>query len=513
MRMSAWVTMRRGCGVLAAVAALVIAGCGSADQSAKSGGGKSDKSQLVVALSADPASLDPQLADDGSERTVNDNIYEMLLTRDPDGKLGPLLASDMPKQVNKTTWRFKLRTDVKFTNGEPFGPESVIASIKRVMDPDYGSGQLGFFTGIKTARRVNAHTVDVITEDEDPLLPARMAFMKMIPPKYSQESKFATDPVGTGPYMFVKRIIGEQIQLKANPDYWGPAPRIPSVLIRIISDESARLSALKSGEVDLVTNLSPDYASQVPKFVSVRGAENTNVRLNNQDPQAITADVRVRQALNYAVDRQAIADKIYSGYARPLKCSTIPPAAFGHNPDLQPYPYDPAKAKQLLQAAGAEGKTIEFVSNPDRWLKAREASQAIASYWEAVGLKVNLEFQEWNSYLKTIVAKRNKPAALYHSSTNDLLDADRQISSYYVSSSATAAYNDPEIDRLAAEARTNGDPDKRLELYKQLTQKACDDAEFVYLVNIDDTYGTSKRLDFQPRADQRLLYKEMSLQG
>jgi peptide/nickel transport system substrate-binding protein len=509
--MNARVGIRSTCTALVAVAALLAGGCGSSGDNAASPGEPDAQSRLVIALGADPASLDPQLSDDGSERAVNDNIYEMLLTRDPDGTLGPQLATALPKQVNETTWRFKLRDDVKFTNGEPFTADSVVASIKRVMDPDYASGQLGFYTGIESAKKIDDQTVDVITKEQDPLLPARMAFMKMLPPKYSADPKFAENPVGTGPYLFVKRIPGEQISLKANPDYWDGAPPIKEVLIRIISDESARLSALKSGEVDLVTNLSPDYADQVPKFLNVPGAENTNLRLNNQDPNAITADPRVRQALNYAVDRQAIADKLYSGYARPLKCSTIPPQAFGHNPDLEPYPYDPEKARQLLEEAGATGKTIEFVSNADRWLKAREVSQAIASYWEAVGLKVKLDFQEWNDYLATLLAKRNKPAALYHSSTNDLLDADRQISSYYVSSSGTSAYKDDEIDRLAQQARSNGDPDKRLELYKKLTQKACDDAAFVFIVNVDDTYGSSTRLDIQPRADQRILVKEMNL--
>jgi peptide/nickel transport system substrate-binding protein len=500
--------------LLVAAAALGVTACGSDNESGSTdGAAQSDRPGLVIALSADPASLDPQLADDGSERAVNDNIYEMLLTRDPDGNLGPQLAAEMPEQVDAKTWRFKLRDDVKFSNGEPFGPESVVASIDRVMDPDYASGQLGFYTGIVRAKKVDATTVDVITEATDPLLPARMAFMKMIPPKYSAEPDFADNPVGTGPYLFVERIAGEEIKLEANPDYWNQAPEIPDVRIRIISDESARLSALKSGEVDLVTNLSPDYAEQVPRFLNVPGAENTNIRLNSQEEGAITGDVRVRQALNYAVDRQAIADKLYSGYARPLKCSTIPEQAFGYNPDLEPYPYDPEKARQLLEEAGAAGQTIKFVSNPDRWLKAREVSQALASYWEEVGLKVDLEFQEWNDYLETLAAERNKPAGLYHSSTNDLLDADRQVGSYYVSDSPVSANANDRIDELAVEARSEPDEAKRLELYKELTQTACDEASFVYLVNIDDTYGTSTRLDFLPRADQRLLIKEMSLTG
>jgi peptide/nickel transport system substrate-binding protein len=221
----------------------------------------------------------------------------------------------------------------------------------------------------------------------------------------------------------------------------------------------------------------------------------------------------VRQALNYAVDKQAIADSLYGGYARPLKCSTIPPQAFGHNPDLEPYAFDPDRARQLIEEAGATGQTVKFISTPDRWLKGREVSQAVAAYIEEVGLKVDLEFKNFDAYLEDILAERNRPELLYHSSTNDLLDADRQVSSYFESSSDLASYQNEEVDKLAKEARSEGDPDQRLALYQELTQIACDDASHIFLVNIDDMYGMSERLQWEPRVDQRVFYKDMRLAG
>lgn len=513
--------LRRGlgrglCAGVLVTAALSVGACGSSGgggSAASSSGAPTGSQRLVVALPSDPSTLDPQLADDGSERMVNDSIYETLLTRDAAGNLQPLLAVAMPQQINRTTWRFKLRHGVKFTNGEPFDADAVVASVKRVLDPKYASGQLGFFGGMKTARKVGAYSVDIITAAEDPLLPARMAFMKMVPPKYSQSPQFAKQPIGTGPYLFVSRTVGESIDLKANPNYWGKAPSIKTVQLRTLEDESAALAALKSGAVDLVTNLSPDYAHQVPKFLHVPGAENTNILLDNKDGGVATDDVRVRQAMNYAIDKQAIAQKLYDGYASPLKCSTVPPQAFGYDPNLQPYPYDPAKAKALIQQAGATGKTVTFVSTPSRWLKAREVSEAVASYIEATGLKVNLEFHSWNKYLEDITSKSNRPELIYHSSSNDLLDADRQISSYYDSSSSLASYHNPKVDALAVKARSEKDKATRLELYNQLEKTACDDASHIFLVNIQDMYGTSTRLQWTPRRDQRILYKDMTLQG
>jgi peptide/nickel transport system substrate-binding protein len=225
----------------------------------------------------------------------------------------------------------------------------------------------------------------------------------------------------------------------------------------------------------------------------------------------LTQDVRVRQALNYAVDKQAIADKLYAGYASPLKCSTVPPQAFGHNPDLSAYPYDPEKAKQLLEEAGAVGKTVTFVSTPDRWLKAREVSQTVAAYIEAAGLKVKLNLENFDKYLEDITAKRNKPPLLYHSSSNDLLDADRQISTYYDSSSGLAAYKNPRVDELAKSARSEADADKRTGMYHELLKTGCDDAAFIFLVNVEDTFGASKRLKWTPRADQKILARDMQI--
>jgi peptide/nickel transport system substrate-binding protein len=503
--------------LLPVLTAVLLAGCGNDSGSDSGNGGgtpatstKNGPDKVVIAVASDPTTLDPLLADDGSERMVNDSIYDMLLNRDAEGELQPGLATEMPKQVKPTAWRFKLREGVKFSNGEPFDADSVIASVKHVLDPGLASGQLGFYGDMKSAKKVNATTVDIITDGEDPLVPARMAFMKMIPPKHSQAADFDKKPVGTGPYLFASRTVGESIKLKVNPDYWGETPPIAEVELRTLEDESARLAALKSGEIDLVQNLSPDYEKQVPKFINVPGAENTNVILNTKEDD-ITSDLRVRQALNYAVDKEAIAEKLYSGYARPLKCSTIPEQAFGYNPDLEPYPFDAAKAKSMIEDAGATGKTLTFISTPERWLKAREVSQTVAAYIEATGLKVKLELKNWDAYLEDILAKRNKPDALYHSSTNDLLDADRQVSSYYESSSDLAGFKNDEVDKLAKEARTEGDPDTRVQLYNQLSKIACDEASHIFLVNVDDMYGTSERLQWTPRRDQRVFYKDMKL--
>lgn len=495
------------------VMALLGAACSSDDGGDSSGASSAEETTVTIALAADPATLDPLFADDGSERSVSDNIYEMLLERNGQtGEMEPRLAAELPENIDENTWRFTLREGIEYTNGEPFNADSVVATIEHLLDPDYASEQLGFYEGISGAEKVDDYTVDIKTEAFDPVLPARMSFMKIAPAEYLSDPDFATNPVGTGPYKFESRTPGEEVVLVANPDYWDGAPEIDRVVLRTIEDENARLSALKSGEVQLVTNLPPDFAEEVPQFLHVPGAENVNVRLNNQEPDAITADVRVRRALNLAIDREAIADELFSGYASPLNCSTIPPAAFGYNPNLTGYPYDPEEAKRLLEEAGVAGETITFISTPGRWLKGNEVGEFIASEWEAAGLKVDLQFLEWEKYLDAIFAEQNKPPALYHSSSNDLLDADRQIASYYDSDSGLAAYQNDRVDELADAARKEPDEEVRLGMYEELTQIACDDAAFVFVVNVEDTYGAAAELSWTPRSDQRLFVKEMSLE-
>ena len=140
--------------------------------------------EIVVAIGSEPSTLDPQARDDGGERAVNDNIYETLMAREPDGTLVPGLAAEPPTKVDDTTWEFKLRPNITFTNGEPFNADSVVTSVTRIIDPALKSEQMAYFGTIKGAEKVDDLTVRIITTGPDPILPSRMYWMKMIPPKY-----------------------------------------------------------------------------------------------------------------------------------------------------------------------------------------------------------------------------------------------------------------------------------------------------------------------------------------
>jgi len=185
--------------------------------------------EIIIALGSEPTTLDPQIREDGGERAVNDNVYETLMARLPDGRLTAGLAAAEPKLIDAKTWEVKLRAGIKFHNGEPCNAEAVVHSVKRLIDPGFKSEQISFFSTINDARKVDDLTVQIVTDGPDPILPGRLYWMKMVPPGHSKDPKFAETPVGTGPDKFVKWNRGQNVILESHPGYWGAKPTIQKV--------------------------------------------------------------------------------------------------------------------------------------------------------------------------------------------------------------------------------------------------------------------------------------------
>ena len=500
---------------LVAMLAMVAAACSSNNGGGGNGGGGgsngASNAQITIALGSEPTTLDPQLRDDGNERAVTVNIYETLLTRSAEGDLEPLLATDLPTQVDATAWEFKLQSGITFSDGEPFNADAVVSSVERVIDPKFSSEQSGWYTGITGAKKVDDTTVDITTGSPDPTLPARMAVMRMVPPQASQKADFADQPAGTGPYKLVEWTKGDHITLERNPDYWGDQPQIAQVTYNFSEDSGARLSGLLSGQYDLITNLSPDDITSAPNSASVLGQEHPVMILNARD--GVTADLRVRQAMNYAIDKDTMVQSLLGGKAQVDACQILSQSIPGFNSSLQAYPYDPQKAKQLLQAAGAEGATVNLVGESGRWLKDREIIEAVANYWDAVGLKVNVQIFTFDEYLNRLFDQKKRPDAIFVSSGNDLLDADRQLSTYYSMDGIGSSNSDTKLKGLIDQARQETDTTKREQLYNEAVKIGCDQAYFAFLFNEEDIYGLSSRLQFQPRVDGYIPVKEMSVTG
>jgi len=524
----------RAAAILVAPVVLVASACGSSGGakpasptgSSAGGGGESSSAgqtaaasqpgpaaqgaSVTLTINGEPTTLDPQARDDGNLRDVTWNIFDRLMVRDATEQLQPSLAAAAPTQVNPTTWEFKLRTGISFTDGEKFDATSAAFSINRIIDPKFNSELASSVSTITSAKAVDDSTLDVITKGPDPILPSRMTFIAMMAPNAVQSGDVAQKPVGTGPYLLDSWSHGDHITLKANPNYWGNKPSVAQVTFNYPEESGTRLAQLLAGKTDLVTNLQPTDAKSAPQLLAGSGDNHTLVIFNAES--GITADPRVRQALNYAVDNKALASKLFDGYATVDSCQIMSPSWFGYNPNLQPYTYDPAKAKQLIKDAGAQGKTLDFVADASgRWLADRDLAQALAQYWREAGLKVNVELLQFSQYLDKLFNQPARPDAviLYHD--NSLFDADRTVTTYYEKGGSGASNTDPQIIQLADAARTEMNQQTRLADYQQIMKMGCDNALFYFGLHVQDLYGAAKRLQWKPREDGEILVSDMSV--
>lgn len=517
---------RRRARILASLVAgtLIVAACGSDDSTSSTSGstapgdsgtpstdGGSGGSSLVIAIADEPSTLDPQATEDGNERAVTDNIYETLVRRNSaTNELEPLLATELPTQVDDTTWEFKLRDGVTFSNGDPFNAEAAAFSINRVMDEKYNSAQRDFYGGIVKATAVDDLTVQVTLAEADPVFPARMYRLKMMSPTATGDS-IVEKPVGTGPYVMESWDRGQQVVLKANPTYWGEQPSITDVTMKFIPQSSTRVAGLQSGEIQLATLLPPEQAGDAPKVISRNGIEFPVYRLKNYE--GVLQDPRIRQAMNYAVDKEALAKDLFSGYASVAQCQPLTDAHFGYNPDLQPYPYDPEKARQLLNEAGYNGESISLLGATGRWLKDAEMTEAVIGYLTEVGFKIDPDIRPFSSYIDEFVKNvgNPQPDIGFVSASNELFDASK-IESYYSSTGALSSFVNDDVDAALAAARAEADDSKRAADFADATSIGCtDDPVFIFTVNLQDIYGAAENLVWEPRADGSLYIPEMSL--
>jgi peptide/nickel transport system substrate-binding protein len=493
---------------------LLAAACAGDGDDEGNGGEASATAEITIAIGQEPSTLDPQLVDSGFERSVNDNIYETLLTRAPDGELtADGLASGMPEQVKPNVWRFTLRDGITWHDGEPFTADDVVASIERIVNPDFGSEQGSFFATITGAKAVDDLTVDVTTNGPDPVLPSRMYWMKIVPAGASEDAGFDENPVGTGPYKFVEWARGDHITIEKNNDYWGENPsNIQTVEYNFVPEAATRLSGLISDQYNLTPNLLPEDREAAPKFESVRGLEHAMIVLN--ETAGLTEDVNVRRALNFAIDKEAIVNELFQGFAKVEPCQPMDPAWFGFHPGLEAYPYDPDQAKQLLDEAGATGEEIELVGTTGRWLKDREVIEAVANFWRDAGLDVKVRLFELGEYnMRLFHGGENIPDSIFVSSSNEIFDADRNLSAYLQPKFLGGANNDPRMTRLLTQARTETDTETRQGLYEQVLETSCNDAYLLNLYNNEDIYGMSENFSWTPRVDAKMLVKEMEVSG
>ena len=467
--------------------------------------------RIVVGLGNEPGSLDPQAVDQFAMFTINENVFDKLVTRDPGGQLVPGVATDLGSPLDDTTWQYTVQEGITFHNGEPLNADAVVHSVLRIIDPDYPTplkDNLGTLVG---AEKVDEYTVNILTSGPDPLIPTRMALLYLVPPEASQSADFGDNPVGSGPYRFVSWERGVAVELEADPDYRGGAPAVTGARFTFIEEYGTRLAGVLSDEIDLMVDLLPEDGSRVAQsWRTPTGLKQFIVSLNARAGSPVE-DVRIRQALNYAVDKEAIAEGLFSGIAEVLDGQMLNPNWFGYNPDLDPFPYDPDRARALLAEAGASDLEIQLVSLVGNSLLDRETTEAVAAYWAEVGVTAEIFIPEFSEYIDRLIDRENRPDAIFVPHDNLLFDGDRTLSAYYHSAGCCGSMDPSEADEWIDAGRTELDQAARLQMYKDVGQAGHDQAWYVWLVSIPNVFAGTDRIGWSARADGLIHLADITL--
>lgn len=461
---------------------------------------------LVYARGGDSVGLDPANETDGESLNVTDQIFDTIVRL----KLGttevePSLAQSWSVSKDNLTYTFKLRPGVKFHDDTPVNADAVIYSLMRQKDPNHPAAKYGgpyeYFISLDLGKTIGSiNKVDdltvsfVLTRPDATFLSclAMPPFAVVSPTAMEKYKKdFRQNPVGSGPYRFVKWEKSQKIILKANDKYWDGRPYLDSVVIRSVPDNSTRLLEMLSGNVHVMDGPSPDdikvLRDKMKEKVVLAQQAGLNVgylAMNNEHKPF--DNVKVRQALNYAINKKGIIDAVYAGYAQPAK-NAMPPTLWGYAKDSKEYGYDIEKAKKLLAEAGvATGFETTIwampVSRP-YMPNGRKVAEAIQADLAKVGIKAKIVSYEWGTYLdKTKVGEHDLALLGW---TGDIGDPDNFL--YILLDKDNAAkpasnisfYKNDKVHDLLVQAKRESDQKKRSAAYQQAQKLIAEDAPMV----------------------------------
>lgn len=504
--------------LLVLTAALAFAGSQQESEPEAEAAAVSDGPQmggvLVFARGGDSVGLDPGRETDGESFYGSHQIFDTLVEFKPGTtEVQPALAESWEVSSDGLVFTFNLRSGVKFHDGTPFNAEAVEFSFGRQLDenhPYYDHGPWKYFGGmgmgsiIDEIVVVNDLTVKfILTAPEAPFVSnLAMDFAAIVSPTavalYDEE--FPSNPVGTGPFKLVSWTKDDSIVFEANKDYWGEGPYLDRLILRVIPDATARYLALKAGEVDVIDFPSAEDLELMAADPNIELIQQAGLNVGyiamNVDKEPF-GDVRIRQAMNYAINREEIIEGVY-GSAGQVAKNPIPPTIWSYNDDIEPYPYDPAKARELLAAAGyPDGFSTDLWAmpvarpyNPN----ARRIAEIVQAQLADIGVEIEIVTYDWGTYLDKTDGTGSDTGTGEHSMcmlgwTGDNGDPDNFI---YLLLSADSAvppamnvsfWKNQEFTDLTLQAKRVYDQDARAALYEQAQVIFHEEAPWVPLAH------------------------------
>lgn len=452
------------------------------------------RTDLVIAVDADVDTLHPTDFSTTVELNILDQIYDTLMYMNPDGTEDPepRIAESYEISEDGLDYTFHLRDDVTFHDGTPVTVDDVVFSLELYKESEYQGSQISMMASVEA---VDESTV--VCHLDSPYAPFLQGILSpfICSKDYYEEDPdaFVTSPIGSGPYKFVSRSTGSNVILTANEDYYRGAPVIKDITFEVIPDVATKAIALQTGEVSFAevdsSVLSQLEANPAISIDEVSTSGFAYISMNTEKEPF--SDPRVRQAINYAVDRENLVQVCYDGKAE-VNSNICAKHRFGYSDDQMQYTYDPEKAKELLAEAG-----ITTPYNLGELLVAEKYSNlatVIQNDLKAVGLEVTISVKEFNAYISDLTSGNYDITALVMTLEGDTQTLEMAFITDYIGTANNARYSDPEMDELFNQTRTETDTEKRAALFGQILSKAQDEAIYAILCNPLTLYAYSADL-------------------
>ncbi|MGY9058926.1 MAG: ABC transporter substrate-binding protein [Candidatus Puniceispirillales bacterium] len=459
---------------------------------------------LTVVLSEEPDIVDPcEATRSNVGRIIMQNVAETLVEIDPkDGSIKARLATSW-KQTDNLTWEFNIRKGVKFHDGADLNAKTVVKSIKRALNPKYDcEARTKFFGNISvTPSAVGSHTVAIRTKTPQPIMPAMMGIMSITSPN-TQEAKGERNPQGTGPYVFGKWTPGQSVTLKRFSGYWGSTPVVEDVMYVFRKESAVRAAMVKTGEADIAPNIAVQDATDPKMDFSYFNSETARLRIDmSQKP---LDDIRLRKAMNLAIDLDALRGTIFAAGVVP-QTQIVVPSINGHNPRLKPWPYNLAEAKKLVAAAKADGvdvgKEIVIIGRLGIYPNSTEAMEAMHAMLSEAGFNLKIKMMEtagWLNFLSRPYAEDRGPTLVQGQHDNNNGDAVFSMYNKYACEGAQSTTCDSKVE-AGIKAATAATGDKRRdtwqEVQRRLHQDIVPDVQMFHMVGFS---RVNPRIDFTP---------------
>ncbi len=463
------------------------------------------KQTLVIALDKEIQSLDAQVTASGDSQRYALQIYDTLYGFDAKGNLIPRMASAYDISSDGLTYTFKLRKGITFHNGDPFSAADVKYSIERIMDPASRSTRRPYFAPvIDSVTTPDPLTVVIKLKQADGAFLNKIAgFLFIVGQKYTSSlatpEDFAAKPIGTGPYFVKENKIGQYLTLERYENFYGKKPDIKTLTLRYIPEPTSRVNAILTGEVDIAAKIPLADVARLRKekyldVISNPVSSPMHVRFYSDDPNSPLSKRDVRLALNYAVDSDAIIKSVFHGVGARMGTYISKYYPYGSNPDVKPYPYDPAKAKALLKEAGyPNGFDItlnDAVGTP------KEMAEAVAAYLGQVGVKVKINRIDYAAWSRLNNTHKTGPMTTTQF-TNAIYDPIHPIAGSFSKNGPWSNYYNPEVETLITKLDSTTGAKARGAVFQQIGKLLHDDAAALLVTELFDVYAKKKDLDWE----------------